>query len=259
MATGTWQEKSLGVGQLRGWGEGAQGKNAGDHAAHLMIGRDQSLGVQLAERDMESPLIRPQLSQAVQGEVDALTDADSRGAREQEGIGVQIIGAEEFLLEKLIVVWRKRPGQIVGQWGEVVAANQVRLDRVSLGGEVVQEAAKAEQVIDAGLIAQRMILFAHRAEPAEQMGIATKLRQPAELRKGGVQIAQETAGHGSVVEDGTAPQSERESLDVRFEDLIESELGRFGLAHEIWGMDAPVRFSMARAYSRHTSWGASWT
>ena len=118
MATGTWQEKSLGVGPLRGWGEGAQGKNAGDHPARLIIGRDQSLGVQLAERDMESPLIRPQLSQAVQGEVDALTDADSRGAREQEGICVQIIGAEEFLLEKLIVVWRKRPGQIVGQWGK---------------------------------------------------------------------------------------------------------------------------------------------
>jgi hypothetical protein len=86
-----WQEKSLEVGQSRGWGEGAQGKNAGDHAAHLIIGRDQSLGVQLAERGMESPLIRPQLSQAVQGEVDALTDADSCGAREQEGICVQIL------------------------------------------------------------------------------------------------------------------------------------------------------------------------
>ena len=50
------------------------------------------------------------------------------------------------------------------------------------------------------------MLFAHPAEPAEQMGIAPELGKPADLRKSGVDVAQETAGYASVVGDGVAPQ-----------------------------------------------------
>jgi hypothetical protein len=36
-------------------------------------------------------------------------------------------------------------------------------------------------------------MFAQRAEPTEEMGIATKLREPTNLREGGTEIGEEAA------------------------------------------------------------------
>ena len=92
--------------------------------------------------------------------------------------------------------------------------------------------------------------------PDVEVGLAAKFREPADVRKGSVEVAQETASHGSVVDDGIAPQGQGESLDVSFEDLFEAASG---LTHEICEEPKRVRFSTARAYSRQTSCGASWT
>ena len=60
-----------------------QGQNASDHLADVLIDGNQSLGMKLAERDLQPPLVQPQRSQAVQGEMDTFADADSRGTSEQ--------------------------------------------------------------------------------------------------------------------------------------------------------------------------------
>jgi len=70
--------------QSRGWRQGAQNKNASHDLSKVVIGRYEAFGVQLAERDMQCPLVRPDLSKTVQREIDALTETDSRGASEQE-------------------------------------------------------------------------------------------------------------------------------------------------------------------------------
>lgn len=59
-------------------------------------------------------------------------------------------------------------------------------------------------------------------------GIAAELAEAAHLRKDGVEIAEEVAGHVTVLGRGAVPQSQGESLHVRFEDLFE---GRIGLTH----------------------------
>ena len=201
------------------------------------------------------PLIGSELRETIQGEIDAFADADAGGAGQQEGIGGQVVGAAQFLLQELIVWWRQRFGQIVGPWGEVLAANQVRREGVAVGGEVVEYAAEADQIVDARLVAQGRLLCAQPAEPAEQVGVAAQLGKPAELRKVGVEIAQENLGQGSVVADGGGPQGEGKSLEVSFQDLFQGG----GLAHETSGRVKRVRLATARAYSRQTSWGASWT
>ena len=99
---------------------------------NIFIGRYQAFGMQLAEWDMECPLVRPDLLQTVQGEIDALPYADSSGASEQERIGRQVIGPAQLVAEKLIVLWRDRSGQILGPWREVLAANKLRLDGVTV-------------------------------------------------------------------------------------------------------------------------------
>lgn len=88
------------------------------------------------------------------------------------------------------------------------------------------------------------------------MGIAAKLREPADVRKGGVKIAEEAVGHASIVGDGIAAQSQSQRLDVSFEDLFEAASG---LTHKICEEPKRVRFPIAQAYSRQTSCGASWT
>ena len=82
------------------------------------------------------------------------------------------------------------------------------------------------------------------------------MRELAHLRESGMEIVQKPAGHVSIVVDGAGPLGERKNLDLRLEDLVE---GEFGLAHRMVGVDKWVRFWTARAYSFHTSWGASWT
>ena len=102
----------------------------------------------------------------------------------------------------------------------------------------------------------------HHLTPGHTKGcttwsMAAQLRRPAELRKSDLEIAKKPAGHGSVGGDGGGPQGQGESLDVSFQDLFQAG---GGLAHETsGGVVKRVRLATARAYSRQTSWGASWT
>ena len=137
---------------------------------------------------------------------------------------------------------------------EVLQPDEVGLDGMAVGGQVVEQTAELQQVIPAGFVAQRRILFAQPSEPSEHMGVAAKLGKAADLRKGGLEVLQEPAGHVSVVVDGARPQGEGEGLEVILEDLVETG---WGLAHGICGGDKRVRVATARAYSRQTSWGAS--
>ena len=127
---------------------------------------------------------------------------------------------------------------------------------MAVGGQILQQTADADQVLSAGLVAQWRILFAQPTKPAQQMRIAAELRQTAELRESVMEIAEKTVRRTSVGPERAGLESQGEALDVRFEDLVEAGFGRI---HGIGGGDKRVRFATARAYSRQTSWGASWT
>jgi hypothetical protein len=89
--------------------------------------------VQFAEGDMERPLFGSHLPQAIQRQVDAFADADSRSADEQEGIRVEIISPAQLLLHELIL-WRgKRSGKMAGHWREVFSTNEIGLNGVTVG------------------------------------------------------------------------------------------------------------------------------
>ena len=99
-------------------------------------------------------------------------------------------------------------------------------------------------------------MLAQVTEPAQQMRIAAELFEAAELWERIMKIAEKPANRYAVGLHRGEPTGHGEGVDVRFEDVVET---RFGLGHGIGGVDKRVRFSMARAYSRHTSWGARWT
>jgi hypothetical protein len=212
--------------------------------------------VQFAEGDMKRPLFGSHLPQAIQRQMNAFTDADSGDADKQECIGVEIIGPAQLLLHELILLQGKRSGKIAGLWREVFSTNEIGLNGVPVGSQIVQQTAEDSQAIDTGFVAQRWLPFIQPAEPAEHMRIAAQVRDLAKLREGGAKISQEPARRVSIVVYRAGAKGEGERLDLRFKDLF--QVGS-APSHDRWEESNAFLFSMARAYSRQTSCGASST
>ena len=86
--------------------------------------------------------------------------------------------------------------------------------------------------------------------------MAAQLGELVKLGESRAEMGKESAGGRSISLHGAGPQGEGAGLDMACEDLFEA--GR-GWVHEIGEAPKRVRCWRARAYSRQTSWGASWT
>jgi hypothetical protein len=121
-------------------------------------------------------------------------------------------------------------------------------------GRVAEQTAKASEINSTRGMRQGWILLAQAANPTEQMRIAAQLREAVEVGKIGLEIGQEAIGGHSVVPVGTP-----EHLNLGSQDLLQvlgSTSRLWAWSHRSCGTDRRVRFPTARAYSRHTSWGA---
>ena len=101
MAAQTRQQEALRFGQSRGWGQGAQGKDTVHDSAPVFIDRHQTFGVEFAERDMQRPLVRPDLAQTVQRKIDAFPEADSGGTSERGRMGDRRLLAAADQLDRI--------------------------------------------------------------------------------------------------------------------------------------------------------------
>jgi hypothetical protein len=114
-----------------------------------------------------------------QGDRESL-DTGVKDLREQwMGLEAWSVGANELRLERSIPFG----GQRSGAQREILGENESGLQRMALGGKIVEEAPEGEQIDTARAIRQGRILFAERANPAEQMGVAAQLRQAKYLRE----------------------------------------------------------------------------
>ena len=145
---------------------------------------------------------------------------------------------------------------MTGSGREILTTNKVRPKGMEVGRQIVQQSPETKEMLEADFVAQGRLSFAQPAEPAEQMGIAAQLRKPRQLRKLGLEIGEEVARCTSIVARRAGLQRRGERLDLRFKDLFETGSA---LTHERCEEFNPFRFSMARAYWRQTSCGASWT
>ena len=160
-----------------------------------------------------------------------------------------------MLLQELVLVEGKRTGQIARLGRKVFAKDEVRLKGVAVS-QVPQQPPETVEIEGAGWVTQGWSLLTQRTEPAEEMGIATQLRELVNLRECGMEIGEEVARGKAIVGDRAGLQGEGERLDLRFEDPFETGSA---LTHERCEVSNPSRLWIARAYSRQTSWGASWT
>ena len=127
---------------------------------------------------------------------------------------------------------------------------------MTLEGQVIEQPAKTDQALLTRMVADRRTQLAKPAEPAQHMGIATELGESMDLGEGSAKITHEVAGNVLVFGHGEGLQRQSKSLDLRFKNLLEASSG---LAHGTRGEVKRARLAMARAYSRQTSCGASWT
>jgi hypothetical protein len=85
--------------------------------------------------------------------MDAFAEADSGSTDEQECIRVESIGSAQFLLQELILLGGERSGQIARLGREVFSTNEIGLNRVAVGGQIIQQPAETNEVIEASWVA----------------------------------------------------------------------------------------------------------
>lgn len=100
--------------------------------------------MELAERDMQGPLVRSQLVQRIDRQIDAFSNANSSSAHKQQSLGRQIVAAAKLLLEPVIVLQGERSGQITWQWRQVFDDDESGLDRLTIRSQVVEQAAETD-------------------------------------------------------------------------------------------------------------------
>jgi hypothetical protein len=155
------------------------------------VERHQAFGVKLSQRNVQCPLFGPDVAQTIKGQVDTLSNADPGEASQQEGIGIKVVCPVQFLLESLIIFRRQRPGEILGANRKISLDNETGVEGMPLEGQINQQAPKTEQMLFAGGVSQGRILIAEPTEPTQHMGIATELRQSADLRKSATKISED--------------------------------------------------------------------
>jgi hypothetical protein len=128
----------------------------------------------------------------------------------------------ELLLQYSIVLGRKRSGQISRRRREVLRADKVWRNGVAVGSQIVEHPAKTEQIAAAGLVGQRRLMVAEMAEPGEQMRIASELGESAYPGESSVKPGKESSGNAAIISHAVAAQSQSESTEMRFKDLIEA-------------------------------------
>jgi len=182
------------------------------------VHRDHSLSLQLTKRNVNRPAVRAEIVEAIIGKIGTFADAHSGVALQQEYIGGQIVAAEQFLLDQLILLGRQGAWQpLRGTW-DVLATDQMgQIGKLRAPGKLLQNAAHKQQASDVD--GRHQALGAQIDKPSENVGI------PAQLIKrpnGGMlltKIDQKAAGHGTILTGGGWRQGGGQGVDGSLEQL----------------------------------------
>jgi hypothetical protein len=134
----------------------------------------------------------------------------------RRALGIQAVCTAQLLLESSIIFRRQGSGKILRTSRKVFAEDKAGSEGMTLDCQVVEQPAQTEQELLARMVAHARTQRAKPTEPAQHMGITAELCESADLRKGGVKIANEPPGNTSIFGHGKRLQGQREGLDLRF-------------------------------------------
>ena len=123
------------------------------------------------------------MPQTIEWQVDAFSNADSGDASQQESVGIEVVCPAQFLLKSPIIFRRQGSGEILRTCGKVFADDKTGLEGMALKGQIIEQPAKTEQALLAGMVAHR------RAADRKASGTS-----PAYGDRGGVAKSRRTLG-----------------------------------------------------------------
>src|SRR2546422_4642703 len=194
---------------------------------------DHALGFELAERHVNRPLIGPGGAKAVVGQIGALTDAHAGVANQQKDIATQIVAAEEFLLQELVLLCGEWAWQSLREARNVLPTDEMsQLGKLLGPRQFVQDGAQSDKPEDIRCGRQRRHLRAQAAHPAEDVGLTAQLIEAIHLGVIGAEIAEEVARSPMVVTDGCGAERSAERIHSAGEERSERML-EWGAARAI--------------------------
>ena len=117
----TGQKASIGGERI----EESKEAEAVNEVADKAVNRDHAFGLEFAQRDMNGPLIGTYRAEAIPGQIGAFSDTHACMADQQKSVAAQVVTAEEFLPQKLILVCGERTRKSLRQTWNVLASNQM--------------------------------------------------------------------------------------------------------------------------------------
>src|SRR3989449_4752971 len=161
-----------------------------DKFTHKGVHGDHTLGFELAEWHVNRPLIRPGGAKAVAGQIGALTDAHASVANQQKDIAPQIVAAEEFLLQELVLLCREWAWKSLREARNILAADEMsEFGKLFGPRQFVQDGTQSDEPAHIRCGYQRRHLRAQTGHPAEDVGLTAQLVEAIDPGVMGAEIA----------------------------------------------------------------------
>ena len=141
LVRGTGQQTAIGGQRI----ERAEEAETLDQLTNERVDRDHPFGLQLAERHVNRPLIGAGGVEAIEGQIGRFADAHAGVAKQQEDVGAEIVAAQQFLLEQLILLQRSGRGASVEERGECPGDGAVGLVREAVRSKPVPGECRGER------------------------------------------------------------------------------------------------------------------
>jgi hypothetical protein len=200
---------------------------------------------------MNRPLIRAYGTETIACQIGTFTDAHAGVTNQQKSITAQIVAAEKFLLEELILLFGERAWQPSRATWNVLAADEMReFGKLVCPSQFIEDAAQMDEKVDTGCCRQWRRLRTQARHPAEHVWIAAQLVKRAHLRITGAKIGQEVAGSPTIVTSSSWIERGAEGLYSTVEDRRQPMLERGALraVHDDVTGSGRMCWATARAY-----------
>jgi hypothetical protein len=146
--SGCWPGQELSV--VRQRIQGAKESQAMNEITDEGIHGDHTLGFEFAQGHVNRPLVWTGGAQAVVGEVNTLADSHTGVSEHEEDISAQIVAAQEFLLEELILFSGKRTRQTLRCARNILAPDEVsEVSKLVCPGQLVEDGTQSGEACDA--------------------------------------------------------------------------------------------------------------
>jgi hypothetical protein len=246
---GAWagQEPSIGGQRIQRTKE----TEALDQFTHERIYRDHPFGFEFAEWHVNGPLMRAARTKAIDRQISAFSNAHTGVAHQQKGIAAKIVAAEEFLLQKLILLGSEWPWESLRGLRDVFATQEMSEFRKLFGpSQFVQEGAQGDEADDEGCRSEWRHLRVQAGHPTEDVGFTAQLLQTLDLGMSRAEIAQKVADGPAVLTNGLIAECDAERIDRVVEQKCQGmlEWRTSQAAHEVVTGRGRMCWATARAY-----------